>query len=1047
MQNKTLSLSGAMAKKFLDFKIAPVLIVLSLFLGLYALIYTPAEEDPQINITLIDIVTHYDGAEPKEVEKRITVPMENIISKVKGIKNIYSISKASTSVVSVEFELGENRIDAITDVYAAVFEQYDRLSSVSAIKKPIIKPRSIDDVPILSYVLYSDNFSLEQITNLAHSIKSELYQYKEIREIEVKSAYERSIRIFLDTSKMAKFEVSASDISRILKEKNVQTYVGDDVRNNLAQQLWVGNFIDKNQLKTLKSLVLKELDGYTLRLQDVCVNISYQNNIPSSYQHFIIDKKHYDFVNISISKEPGVSAIDLAKKIDKKVQELQKSLTNNEVKIEKVRNYGKSAQDKVTHLSQKLLIVIAIVMILVLITMGVRAAIVVALATLITLSLTLFSANILGFTFNQVSLFALIFSIGILVDDAIVVVENIHRQHVAQGEFNSRLIANAVDEVGKPTIIATLAVIITLLPMAFVSGLMGPYMSPIPINASIGMALSLVVAFTFTPWMVKKIGLSKVKESDNKKELLSTFFVTLNLYFIDKTRRKVGLIASITILVMISFAFVGLGWVNLKMLPHDNKQEIQIILDADENVPLEKTDAILQKIATRVDGIEEINSIQIYTGLASPINFNGLMRQYYFRKAPYLGELVITLNPKNERDRSSHQVATILRQELVSIIEKEDVSIKVVEVPPGPPVLSPIVAEVYANNIHTQENLALNIVDHMKEEKNIADIDSSINADIVKKFIYVDEEKARRYNISPQDVLFHISALMGKTIAYVHNEQFIDQIPIIMSVEDHKKNLEYLLQTKVNGVFLKEIIKIESTLAEKDIFHKNLKRVAYVFGDVKSEHESPLYAMFSLSSHIDVVQYFFSVKEELDSYIKYDGEWQITMETFRDMAIAYLVGLFFLYLLLVMQYKSYLVPLIIMSPIPLTIVGVIPGHFMFNAAYTATSMIGMIALAGIIVRNSVLLVDFIESAMNEGSDMKSAIVGAIEARTRPILITAVASMLGAFFILSDPVFEGMAISLIFGILVATFLTLLVIPLLYSMVINKKDVNFNKGVKK
>ena len=1034
MLNNTLSLSGRMAKKFLELKISPILILLSLFLGLYALIYTPAEEDPQINITLIDIITHYNGAEPKEVEKRISIPMENIISKVKGIKNIYSTSKASESIVSIEFELHKNRNEAISDVYAAVFEQYDRLSLVSAIEKPVIKVRTIDDVPILSYVLYSSSFSLEQITNLAHSIKSELYQYKEIREIEVKSPYERAVRLILDTSKMAKFEVNALDISRVLKEKNLQIYVGDDVRNNLSQQLWVGSFIDKNHLKRLKSLVLKDIDGYTLRLQDVCVDISYQNNMPSSYQHYILNNKSYNCVNITITKESGSSAIDLAKVVDKKVLELRKKLSNDEVEIDQVRNYGKTAQDKVTHLSQKLLVVIVIVMILVLFSMGMRAAIVVALATLSTLSLTLFLAYMLGFTFNQVSLFALIFSIGILVDDAIVVVENVYRRQDESKEFSSTLIINAVNEVGKPTIIATLAVIITLLPMAFISGLMGPYMSPIPINASIGMALSLVVAFSFTPWMIKKIGFKPTNEP-KQQEGFSGFFVRLNLYFMENLKRKIALIFALSLGVVFSFYLIAFGWVNLKMLPHDNKLEIQVIVDADENVPLEKTDAILQKIAYKLQSLDGIKSIQVYSGVSSAINFNGLIRQYYFRKAPYLGELVISLYSKNNRDKSSHEIATIMRQEVASIIDEYNVSIKVVEVPPGPPLMSPIVAEIYANNSYTQESIASKVVQAMKDEKIITDIDSSINADVVKKLIYVDEEKARRYNISPEDILYHISALMGKTIAYIHNEQFVDQLPIIMSVEDHKKNLEYILQTKINTIFLREIVHIESSLAQKDILHKNLRAVAYVYGDVKSKDESPLYALFSLSSHIvDVEQYFFSIKDEVSSFIKYDGEFKITMDTFRDMAVAYLIGLFFLYLLLVMQYKSYTIPLIIMSPIALTIIGVVPGHLIFNAPYTATSMIGMIALAGIIVRNSVLLVDFIERALDEGEEIKLAITKAIQARTRPILITATTSMLGAFFILSDPVFEGMAISLIFGVLISTLLTLLVIPLLYSMLV-------------
>jgi len=1030
MKNSTLSISGRLARDFIQFKITPIFIVLSLILGAFALAYTPAEEDPQIPITTVNVITKYPGASATEVEMRVTIPMESILSKVNGVKHIYSVSGEGKSTVSLEYELGEYNTESVFKAYEVVYARLNELPM--GIETPTIKAMEIDDVPSLVYSLYAENnnYSRLELKHFAQSLKVALSQVQNIRGIDVITGSKPALRVVLFPQKMALLDISSVDIKEKIVHSNKSVHLLNDHKNSKINEIWIGNYLKSDEVQRLRDLVVGYVGKSPVYLKDVTKSIRLSHDMPEVYVNYMKDGISHPSVTLSIAKEPHVSAIELENNVDYILQKEIKRYIPHDIKLDMTRNYAKSAKDKVTHLTYKLLIVIGIVMILVFFTMGYRSAVIVAITTVVTLALTLFASMIMGFTFNQVSLFALIFAIGILVDDAIVIVENVHRHQLKSDAPLSELIPKAVDEVGKPTIIATFAVIITLMPMAFVTGLMGPYMSPIPINASVGMLISLIVAFTIAPWLLYKFS-PKGAVHEDKNSGKYNIFIKTNRYFLKSTFRKMMLIVGITILVFGSFLFVTSKLVLLKMLPHDNKVEMQVVVKLPEGSSLEATQKLISKISNDLSVINEIESQQLYSGRSGPINFNGMVRGYYLRKGVNLGEIQLSLLEKNDRELSSHEVAFLVREKLKPYVD--EAIVKVVEVPPGPPVLSSILAEVYAHDKTQRDILTAKVEESFKQTQGICDIDTKLEAPRIKKIILVDAKRAERYGVSVSDIHEQIEALSSETIGYVHNKHNVDSIPIVLSLEDYEKSLQALLQTEVKGVFLSEIVTIKDEVIDSNIYHKDLRALNYVSANVSELDESPLYGMFDIINNMEYVkQYLWSTPFNIDGDVKWDGEWKITYETFRDMGIAYLVGLFFLYLLLVHQYNSYMMPLVMMSPIPLTIIGVLPGHFLYNASFTATSMIGMIALAGIIVRNSVLLIDFIQEELDDGKNVEEAIIESVKVRTKPILITALTAILGSMFILSDPVFEGMAVALISGILVATFLTLLVIPVLFSL---------------
>jgi multidrug efflux pump subunit AcrB len=753
------------------------------------------------------------------------------------------------------------------------------------------------------------------------------------------------------------------------------------------------------------------------------------------------------------------NATSIANAVIERLEQLKSTHIPDGIETTITRDYGKTANDKAVKLISKLAFATASVVLLVLLTIGWREALIVGTAVVVTLMVTLFASWAWGFTINRVSLFALIFSIGILVDDAIVVVENIHRHRSLHKGPLDALIPTAVDEVGGPTILATFTVIAALLPMAFVSGLMGPYMSPIPINASLGMLFSLAIALVLTPWLCNRLlGQQQAHANDDGAHgALHKLVKRLMLPFLVRSggrRARVFLYAGLLGLIGIAMALVLTQSVVLKMLPFDNKSEFQVVVDMPEGTPVENTAAVLDELAASIETVPEVINYQVYVGTAAPINFNGLVRQYYLREAGNMGDIQVNLQDKHKRDRASHEIASDVRVALAEIASRHGASVKVVEVPPGPPVMSPIVAEVYGPDYAAQKQLARKLETIFHETGDISDIDSSVESDAMRYVIEVDRQRAALLGVSQSQVSGAVSmALGGEDVTYIHQGREKEPIPVRLEASvSEKADVSSLLALKVRSregvpLSISQFARVVEAPWDDAIIHKDLLPVVFVTADMTGDLDSPLYGMFDLSAAIDEVEYagrgieqrYISQPDNPYYFsMKWDGEWQVTYETFRDMGIAYAVGLVLIFLLVVAQFRSYMLPLVIMAPIPLTVIGVMPGHALLGAQFTATSMIGMIALAGIIVRNSILLVDFIQKEQAAGTALEEAVIAAAAVRAKPILLTALAAMMGAFFILDDPIFNGLAIALIFGILVSTLLTLLVIPVLFFGSQRKRD---------
>jgi multidrug efflux pump subunit AcrB len=758
-------------------------------------------------------------------------------------------------------------------------------------------------------------------------------------------------------------------------------------------------------------------------------------------------------VTIAVSKKPGENAVDVAKAVIERFEQMRGIYFPDSVQATVTRNYGETAQDKAQTLIKKLLFATLSVVVLVLFTLGRREALVVGAAVVVTLAITLFASWAWGFTLNRVSLFALIFSIGILVDDAIVVVENIHRHMQMGGKSLTDAIPAAVDEVGGPTILATFTVIAALVPMAFVTGLMGPYMRPIPINASTGMLISLAVAFMFTPWLYRRLFLKAAgaahepaNHGDGALRQFLTRRMTPFLREDEGRRNRWKLLYVLLGLIVLSLALVGVRAVIMKMLPFDNKSEFQVLVDMPEGTPAEETQRVLQALADHVQTVPEVTDYQIYAGASAPINFNGLVRQYYLRRAPHEGDLQINLLEKHQRDRKSHEIAASVRAPLQEIGRRHGANVKIVEVPPGPPVLSPLVAEIYGLDYTRQMQVAQRVRKLFERAPDVVDVDDTIEQPQEKLVVAVDRARAARLGVSQQAVTAAVAAAVrGEDMSYLHDEQAKAPIPVRVELSTGAKAdlgaLKALRLRSAGGALvpLSAIAEIRTSTREQTIYHKDLLAVVYVTGDVSGATDSPIYGLRAIAGELretpiegKPIRQFLTRQPDnpYEWSLKWDGEWQVTYETFRDMGIAYSAGLILIYLLVVAQFRSYGVPLIIMAPIPLTLIGIMPGHALLGQQFTAPSMIGMIALAGIIVRNSILLVDFIQQEVRAGKPLQEATIAAAAVRARPIALTAVAAMMGGFFILDDPIFGGLAVSLIFGLFVSTVLTLLVIPVVY-----------------
>ncbi len=1047
--DKRMGISGRIAAMFQNSAITPLLAIVGMLLGLFAVVVTPKEEEPQIDVTFADVYIPFPGASPQEVESLVTNPVEQIISEIQGIDKIYSFSQPDGAMVVAIFDVGVSRNDAVVRTYNKLYSNSDWMPAGVGVGQPVIKPKGIEDVPIVSITLSDKTGRLdnEQLTQVAAGLETELKRIEGTRDIYTVGKHSTIVDVRLDPAKMNAFGVTLDQLNQTLVAANASSPTLKITHDNQQFPVQVGKFLSR--VEDVNQLVVGMFNNSPVYLSDIA-DIKIGANTPDSNVWTSDKQGIYPAVTIAVAKKAGENAVNVAKAVEGRLDELKNQLIPEGITVDITRDYGKTAADKSNKLIGKLAFATAAVVVLVILAMGWREAIVVGIAIVITLMITLFASWAWGFTLNRVSLFALIFSIGILVDDAIVVVENIHR-HMAMGKKKlSELIPVAVDEVGGPTILATLTVIAALLPMAFVSGLMGPYMSPIPINASMGMLISLAVAFVLSPWLAGHLLKSAHHEEQAQKDGI---FHKIMAPFVLAERQK----RNRWLLVIGVFAMIGGSMllpvtkaVVMKMLPFDNKSEFQVVLDMPDGASLEKTQRVLFELGAEINKIPEVTDYQIYAGTAAPINFNGLVRHYFMRTNANQGDIQVNLLDKHDRDKSSHQIASEARPLLNAIAEKFGGKLKVVEVPPGPPVWSPILAEVYGPTHEIRKEAAREVRQLFKSTDDIVDVDIYLPEPYMKWQVIIDRDKAAHYQVPYNSIVNAIStAVGGQAVTYLHSDHNKYPIPVLVQAsESAKVRLEQVLNMMVSSMNgsrypLSDLVSVHQTPMEDFIVHKNLVPMVMVVADMAGSTDSPLYGMFDLYTKLDNLP--FKVEQNLieqpsglsNVAVRWDGEWTITYETFRDMGIAYGVGMILIYLLVVAQFKSYLVPLIIMAPIPLTIIGVMPGHAMLGAQFTATSMIGMIALAGIIVRNSILLVDFINQQVDEGIAFPQAVIRSAAVRAKPIMLTALAAMIGAVFILDDPIFNGLAISLIFGIFVSTVLTLVVIPVLYFVAMRKR----------
>ena len=1051
--------SGAIARRFLQTEITPLLALLGVLLGLFAIVVTPREEEPQINVTFANVFIPFPGASAREVEKLVTSSAEQVLAEIEGVKHIYSVSRPGLSILSIEFLVGEPRTEAIVRLYNALYSNQDWLPANLGVGQPLVKPKGIDDVPIVTLTLWTEDPQRAgaDLRHVAHTLETELKRVPGTRNIYTIGGPAPVVDVLLDPQRLAGYGLSLDDLRGALLQANRSAEVGALVDDNREIRVKAGELLGSPD--DVAGLVVSLREGKPVYLRDVAdVRLGHEQP-----EHYVWHGPgDYPAVTLAIAKQPGTNAVDIADQVIERLEAMKGIFIPQGVNVTVTRNYGVTADQKARTLIKKLIFATASVVILVMFSLGWREAVIVGTAVIITLAITLFASWAWGFTLNRVSLFALIFSIGILVDDAVVVVENIHRHMQMGGRKLVEAIPLAVDEVGGPTILATFTVIAALLPMAFVTGLMGPYMSPIPINASMGMLISLAVALVVTPWMSLKMlrtagHTAPAGDGAPAEGWLLALFRRLLTPFLagDRGRRaRLLMLVAVLVLILLSVGLAGAKLVVLKMLPFDNKSEFQVVVDMPEGTSLEQTNRVLTELADYLASVPEVENYQVYAGTAAPINFNGLVRQYYLREGAALGDIQVNLVDKHHRERKSHDIARSVRDPLRAIGDRFGAVVKVVEVPPGPPVLSPLVAEIYGPDYPGQIALAQQIREVFAATADIVDVDDSVEHRAPRWIVAIDRSRAAHFGIDQAAVVNALAtALDGEDVSYLHdpNARYPVAIRLELPVAD-KTDLDRVLKLRVRGrqgqqVALSELVTLKRSTIEHAIYRKDHLPLVFVTGDMAGALDSPLYGMAELHRAIAetvrangeaIPQHLIEQPDNPYRYsLKWDGEWQITYETFRDMGIAYSVGLILIYLLVVAQFRSYLAPLVIMAPIPLTIIGVMPGHALLGAQFTATSMIGMIALAGIIVRNSILLVDFINDEVANGVEFEEAVIRAGAIRAKPIVLTGLAAILGALFILDDPIFRGLAIALIFGLLVSTVLTLVVIPVLYYALMRKR----------
>ena len=1058
-------ISGKIAKAFIQSKLTILLMIAFLLIGGYSTMLIPREEEPQIQVPMADIFVGYPGAAPTEVEARVSQPLEKMISNIKGVEYVYSTSMKGQAMLIVQFYVGEDVERSMVKLYNELMKNMDKMPP--GITMPLVKTRAIDDVPALGLTLWSDKESDYSLRQVGEVLTNEIKKISDVADVTITGGRSRQVKVILDKDKMAENHLDLLGIARQMPLSNMQAQAGTLLSRDTAFSVEAGNFLkdaddvanlivgENRQQPVYLRQVAKVADGPATASQYVFFGYGSSDTLKRTFGSV------YPALTLSIAKRKGADAMRLSEEILKKTDYLKKHLIPSDVQLTVTRNYGETASEKVSELLFHLFIAIVVVTLFVMLAMGWRGGLVVFLSVPVTFALTLFSYYLLHYTLNRITLFALVFITGIVVDDSIIIAENMHRHFKLKRLPPLQAAIYAINEVGNPTILATFTVIAAVLPMAFVSGLMGPYMSPMPIGASIAMLLSLIVALTLTPYLGyiflrekekkgSKHAETKIPEEARIYRIYRSFMQPL----LDRRWKRYAFIFGTAALLLASLSLFYTKAVAVKMLPFDNKNEFQVVIDMPEGATLEKTAAVTRDIAAYVAGQPLVRNYEGYVGTAGPISFNGLVRHYDLRRGDNVADIQVNLVSKDQRSRQSHQIAKDMRPGIQAIAARYNANVKVVEVPPGPPVLSTLVAEIYGPDYEKQIAVARQIKDLVKKTPDVVDVDWTVEDDQPEYNFEVDKEKAMRYGVAPAQVVGTIrAALSGSSAGTLHVPASFSPVGIELQLTDADKssisdlkNLTVISQ-QGNAVPVGELATVRESIAPKSIYRKNQKRVVYVLADMAGHLESPSYAMMKISDSLKSIQLpaGYSLKEEYthqpdleDNFsLKWDGEWQITYEVFRDLGIAFLVVIIIIYMLIVGWFQNFTVPLVMLAAIPLSLIGIIGGHWLMGAFFTATSMIGFIALAGVMVRNSVLLIDFIDIRLKEGIPLSQAIIEAGAVRTTPILLTAGAVVLGAVIILFDPIFQGLAISLMGGTITSTFLTLLVVPLLYHKMQKKK----------
>ena len=1054
---ETLGLAGKFARAFIDSKLTPLIISASILLGVGAVLLLPREEEPQIVVPMIDVFVQMPGASAKEIEERITKPMEKLLWEVPGVEYVYSTSSPGRAMAVVRFYVGENEEASIVRLNQKMFANLDLIPPGAS--QPLVKPRSIDDVPILALTLSSDRYDHFTLRRVAAQLHDQIKEVADVSEVKIIGGQRRQIRVTLDESRMAAFNVAPASIVPILERANRQLQSGSFASGNREFLVETGGFL--NSAADVGSVVIGVSGNRPVYLRDV----SYVDDGPEEPADYVFygtgagsekagsTETTQAAVTVSVSKRKGTNAITVADHVLEKVDALKGSLIPGDVNVATTRNYGETASEKSNELLLHMMIAIVSVSALIWLALGIRESGIVATAIPVTLALTLAVFYFYGYTLNRITLFALIFSIGILVDDAIVVVENMAR-HYALPENRDRsrieVALEAVAEVGNPTILATFAVIAAILPMAFVSGLMGPYMRPIPVGASAAMVFSLLVAFIVTPWAsLRLLRRHTGHGSENKEGWTTRAYRRVMGKLIHDTKWRLSFLSLVAVLLVGSFGLVLLKFVKVKMLPFDNKSEFQVIVDMPEGTTLEQTAAVTRELAEYVRTVPEVTDYQMYVGTASPYNFNGLVRHYFLRSGPNVADIQVNLVQKDERKAQSHDIAKRIRPGIQEIAAKYQARVKISEVPPGPPVLQTLVAEVYGPDYERQIEVARQIRGVFDSTPGVVDVDSYIEDEQSKFQFIVDKEKAALNGVSVEQVAATLRiAVQGANVGLAHQVQEKEDVFVMLRLpRAQRSSVDSLKGIKVMGhggnlVPLGELVRVEQGVNEQSIYHKNLMPVVYVTADVAGEVESPVYAIFKLNDAIDQLK--LPEGYQLERYVasqpfmtdklamKWDGEWHITYEVFRDLGLAFAAVLILIYILVVGWFQSFKTPFTIMAAIPFSLVGILPAHAVMGAFFTATSMIGFIAGAGIVVRNSIILVDFIKLRLAQGMPLAEAVVDAGAVRFRPMMLTAAAVIVGSAVILFDPIFQGLAISLMAGEVASLFLSRMTVPILFYL---------------